>query len=69
MTVPLQAESRRAHDLSGPLPVAATPAEVREAVPAVLSAPSYRRAAEGIRGEIDALPELARALPLLERLG
>ena len=50
-------------------PVAATPADVREAVSAVLSEPSYRRNAERLRDEIAALPGPEWAVPLLERLG
>ena len=48
--------------------VRATPETVRAAVAAVLADPSYRRAAERIRDEIDALPGPERAVTLLERL-
>jgi UDP:flavonoid glycosyltransferase YjiC (YdhE family) len=49
-------------------PVSATPDEVRAAVSAVLADPGYRRAAERIQDEINALPELEQTIPLLERL-
>ena len=43
--------------------IAATPEDVRDAVSAVLSEPSYRAAAERIRDEIAALPEARSAAP------
>ena len=46
----------------------ATPADVRQAVGALLAEPSYRRAAMRMAQEIAALPEPAQAIPLLERL-
>jgi MGT family glycosyltransferase len=46
----------------------ATPADVRDAVAAVLHEPSYRRSAERLRDEIAALPEPAEALKLVEAL-
>jgi UDP:flavonoid glycosyltransferase YjiC (YdhE family) len=49
-------------------PVSATPAEVHEAVAAVLAEPGYRRAAEPLRDELDTPPSPASAMPLLERL-
>ena len=48
--------------------VGATPLMVREAVSRALDDPAYRRAAEGFRDEIEALPGLRHALRLLERL-
>ena len=48
--------------------VGATPLMVREAVSRVLDDPAYRRAAEGFRDEIEALPEPRHAVLLLERL-
>jgi UDP:flavonoid glycosyltransferase YjiC (YdhE family) len=48
--------------------VAATPADVRDAVASVLEDPAYRRAAERIRDECVALPGAAHAVALLERL-
>jgi UDP:flavonoid glycosyltransferase YjiC (YdhE family) len=48
--------------------IAATPADVREAVSAVLSEPSYREAAERIRDEFAALPGPEHAVTLLEQL-
>ena len=48
--------------------IAATPEDVRDAVSAVLSEPSYRAAAERIRDEIAALPGPEHAVALLERL-
>jgi UDP:flavonoid glycosyltransferase YjiC (YdhE family) len=48
--------------------VRATPEQVREAVSAVLSDPTYRSAAERFRGEIAALPGPEHAVKLLERL-
>ncbi len=48
--------------------VKSTPEMVREAVSAVLSDPSYRRAAERMKDEIAAMPEPAHAIALLERL-
>jgi len=48
--------------------VAATPEDVREAVSAVLSDPSYRAAAERLRNEFAALPGPEHAVALLERL-
>ena len=49
--------------------VTATPAEVREAVGAVLQDPSYRVAAEALRAEVAALPGPDRAAEELEGLG
>jgi UDP-N-acetylglucosamine:LPS N-acetylglucosamine transferase len=46
----------------------ATPDDVREAVSTVLHDPSYRAAAERVRGEIRALPGPEHAVRLLERL-
>ncbi len=46
----------------------ATPADVRDAVAAVLADPRHRRAAERLRDEIAGLPGPEKALPLLERL-
>jgi UDP:flavonoid glycosyltransferase YjiC (YdhE family) len=46
----------------------ATPAEVREALVAVLEDPSYRSAAEAVRSEVAALPGAGRAAEELERL-
>jgi UDP:flavonoid glycosyltransferase YjiC (YdhE family) len=48
--------------------VRGTPADVREAVSAVLADPAYRQAAERIRTEIAALPDANHAVPLLEAL-
>ena len=48
--------------------VRATPESVGDAVAAVLLAPSYRTAAERIRGEIAGLPGPDAAVPLLEQL-
>ena len=48
--------------------VGATPLMVREAVSRVLDDSAYRRAAEGFRDEIEALPGLRHAVRLLERL-
>ena len=48
--------------------VGATPLMAREAVSRVLDDPAYRRAAEGFRDEIEALPGLRHAVRLLERL-
>lgn len=48
--------------------IAATADEVRDAVSAVLSEPSYRAAAERIRGELAALPGPEHAVVLLEQL-
>jgi UDP:flavonoid glycosyltransferase YjiC (YdhE family) len=48
--------------------VGATPLMVREAMSRVLDDPAYRRAAEGFRDEIEALPGLRHAVRLLERL-
>jgi len=49
-------------------PVRCTPAEVREAVSAVLSEPSYGSAADVLRAEMATLPPPAHAVSLLERL-
>jgi UDP:flavonoid glycosyltransferase YjiC (YdhE family) len=49
-------------------PATATPAEVREALVAVLEDPSYRSAAEAVRSEVAALPGAGRAAEELERL-
>jgi len=49
-------------------PVEARPASVRSAVNAVLDDPSYRQAAERLRDEIAALPEVSHTVSLLERL-
>jgi UDP:flavonoid glycosyltransferase YjiC (YdhE family) len=48
--------------------VEATPESARETVKIVLNAPAYRRNAERLRDEIAALPELAHAVRLLEKL-
>jgi MGT family glycosyltransferase len=48
--------------------VTATPAEVREALLAVLQEPSYRLAAEAIRAEVVGLPGPGHAAELLEQL-
>ncbi len=48
--------------------ISATPEDVRDAVSELLEDPTYRRAAERIRAEIDALPGIEHALDLLERL-
>ena len=48
--------------------VDATPLMVRVTVSSVLDDPAYRRAAEGFRDEIAALPEPRYAVLLLERL-
>ena len=45
-----------------------TAESVRSAVAIVLDDPAYRRSAERLRDEIDALPDLAQAVALLERL-
>jgi len=49
-------------------PVAATPAEVRDAVAAVLGEPSTRDAARRLQQEFAALPGPDHAVALLERL-
>jgi UDP:flavonoid glycosyltransferase YjiC (YdhE family) len=49
-------------------PVRCTPADVRDAVSAVLAEPAYRQAAASLRDELAALPTPASAVPLLERL-
>ncbi|MFE0754749.1 glycosyltransferase [Inquilinus sp. NPDC058860] len=49
-------------------PVGCTPEAVREAAEAVLADPAYRRAAERMAREVAAMPEVATAVPLLERL-
>ncbi|MDX6241196.1 MAG: hypothetical protein QOG10_6020 [Kribbellaceae bacterium] len=49
-------------------PVIATPDEVRTTVSAVLADEGYRRAAERIQDEINALPGPEHTVPLLERL-
>ena len=49
-------------------PVAATPADVRDAVTAVLDEPGYRAEAERLRAEFDALPGADAAVAELERL-
>ena len=49
--------------------VDASPADIAAAAAAVLADPGYRRAAERIRDEIDALPGPDHAVRLLERLG
>jgi UDP:flavonoid glycosyltransferase YjiC (YdhE family) len=49
-------------------PIGAMPDTVRDAVSAVLTDPSYRRAAERIRDEFAALPGPAHAIRLLEWL-
>jgi UDP:flavonoid glycosyltransferase YjiC (YdhE family) len=46
----------------------ATPDDVREAVSTVLEDPRYRAAAECVRDEIRALPDVGHAVGLLERL-
>jgi MGT family glycosyltransferase len=48
--------------------VGATPLMVRETVSRVLDDPAYRRAAEGFRDEIGALPGPRHAVRLLEQL-
>ena len=48
--------------------VALTPEDVREAVSAVLSEPSYRDAAERLRDELAGLPGAEHAAALVERL-
>ena len=48
--------------------IAATPDDVRDAVSAVLSEPSYRAAAERLRDELAALPGPEHAVALVERL-
>jgi UDP:flavonoid glycosyltransferase YjiC (YdhE family) len=48
--------------------VSATPAQVREAVSAVLADSSYRQAAERMRAGIAAMPGPAEAVRRLERL-
>jgi UDP:flavonoid glycosyltransferase YjiC (YdhE family) len=48
--------------------VEATPESVRKAASVLLADRSYRRAAEGMRAELAALPDLALAVRLLERL-
>jgi UDP:flavonoid glycosyltransferase YjiC (YdhE family) len=50
-------------------PITVTPGEVRDAVAGVLADPGYRRAAERVRAEMLELPEPARAVPLIARLG
>lgn len=49
-------------------PATLTPATAREVIRHVLADPSYRRSAERIRAQIDALPGVERAVELLERL-
>jgi UDP:flavonoid glycosyltransferase YjiC (YdhE family) len=49
-------------------PVTVTPDKVRTTVSAVLADQGYRRAAERIQDEIDALPGPEQTIPLLERL-
>jgi UDP:flavonoid glycosyltransferase YjiC (YdhE family) len=49
-------------------PVAATPADVRDAVAAVLDEPGYRAAARRLQREFGALPGPEHAVELLERL-
>jgi UDP:flavonoid glycosyltransferase YjiC (YdhE family) len=49
-------------------PVAATPADVRDALAEVLEEPRYREAAERLRREFAALPGPAHAIELLARL-
>ena len=46
----------------------ATPAGVREAVASVLGDPGYRRAAQALQRELDALPEPSVGVSLIERL-
>ena len=48
--------------------ITATPADVHDAVAAVLSGPSYRAAAEQWRDEFAALPGPEHAVELLEQL-
>jgi UDP:flavonoid glycosyltransferase YjiC (YdhE family) len=48
--------------------VEATPESVRTAASALLANPAYRQAAESLRAEIAALPDLEYAIRLLERL-
>jgi UDP:flavonoid glycosyltransferase YjiC (YdhE family) len=47
-------------------PIDATPAHIRAAVLAVLDEPRYRAAAGQIRDEINALPDAAQAVRVLE---
>ena len=49
-------------------PVAVTPEDVRVAVMTVLDEPSYRRAAERLRDEIELLPAPAHAVTALEEV-
>jgi UDP:flavonoid glycosyltransferase YjiC (YdhE family) len=49
-------------------PVNATSEEIRAAVSTVLANPDYRRAAERLQAEINALPDVEQTIPLLERL-
>ncbi|GAB4214791.1 MAG: glycosyltransferase [Roseiflexaceae bacterium] len=49
--------------------LAATPADLRDTLTALLAGPGHRRAAERLRDEIAALPGSESAMPLLERLG
>jgi UDP:flavonoid glycosyltransferase YjiC (YdhE family) len=50
-------------------PVTVTPEEVRATVGSVLADHRYRRAAERVRDEINALPGPEATVQLLERLG
>jgi UDP:flavonoid glycosyltransferase YjiC (YdhE family) len=49
-------------------PADVSPPAVREAVRGVLGDPAYKRAAERVRAEMEALPPLAHVVGLLERL-
>jgi UDP:flavonoid glycosyltransferase YjiC (YdhE family) len=48
--------------------VTATPQEVRDAVVTILADPAYRRAAQRIQQDINALPAVAKTVPLIEEL-
>ena len=45
-----------------------TPDTIRAALRAVLSDPAYRRSARAIQAEVERLPEISTAVPLLEHL-
>ena len=63
--------ARRCADLGAALlldPVGATADEIREAVSTVLTDPDYRRAAERLQAENNALPAVEQTILLLERL-
>lgn len=66
---PLNAARCEALDVAKVLdPIASTPAMIGEAVSTVLQDPAYRQAAERLRDEIAAMPEVSHALTLLENL-